>query len=211
MLWIILGVIISYLIGSIPTAYIWGKIFKGIDLRQFGSHNVGATNAFRVLGRGIGIAVLFIDITKGIIPVVIIGDYIISKNMYISNEIIRVVLGIAGVCGHNWTVFLNFKGGKGVAVTFGVLMALAIKYPGLRLIFGYVLGVWVVSFLILRMVSFASLLSSLALPVFMFLFKQRQELTIMSIILSIFIVFRHKSNIKRILTGKESRITFRKT
>jgi len=206
MLWIISGVIISYLIGSVPSAYILGKILKGKDLRQFGSHNVGATNAFRVFGKGIGITVLFIDIIKGITPVVIIGDYLISKNIPISNEIIRVILGVASACGHNWTVFLNFKGGKGVAVTFGVLIGLAIKYPALRIIFGYVLGVWIISFLILRMVSFASILSSLTLPVFMFLFKEKQEFIIMSIILSVFIVLRHQSNIKRILKGQEPRL-----
>lgn len=211
MLWIILASIISYLIGSIPTAYILGKILKGKDLRQFGSHNVGATNAFRVLGRGIGITVLFIDIIKGIIPVVFIGNYLISKNTYLSDEIIIVILGIASFCGHNWTIFLNFKGGKGVAVTFGILIGLGMQYSGLRLIFGAVLGVWILSFLISRMVSLASLLSSLALPVFMFLFKQKQELMMMSIVLSIFIIFRHQSNIKRILTGKESRLTFRRS
>lgn len=206
MLWIILAVTISYLIGSIPTAYILGKILKGKDLRQFGSHNVGATNAFRVLGRGIGITVLFIDIIKGMIPVVLISDYIIAKNIYVSDEIIRVILGIACACGHNWTIFLNFKGGKGVAVTFGVLLGLAIRYSTLRIIFGYVLGVWIITFFILRMVSVASLLSSLALPLFMFWFKQKQEFIILSIILSVFIIFRHKSNIKRILAGKEPRL-----
>jgi glycerol-3-phosphate acyltransferase PlsY len=206
MLWIIIAVVISYLIGSIPTAYILGKVLKGIDLRQFGSHNVGATNAFRVLGKGMGISVLIIDVVKGIIPVVIVADYIIAKNINVSNEMIRIILGLASVSGHNWTIFLNLKGGKGVAVTFGILIGLAIKYAGLGIIFGLVLGVWIISFLITRMVSVASLLSSLALPIFMFLFKQKPELIIMGAILFIFIVFRHRANIKRILEGKETRL-----
>ena len=206
MLWIILGLVVSYLVGSIPTAYILGRLIKHKDLRQFGSHNVGATNAFRVLGKGIGIAVLFIDIIKGIIPVVMISDYIILKNNVPSGEIIRVILGVAGACGHNWTVFLNFKGGKGVAVTFGVLIGLVIKYSSLRMVFVCVLGVWVVSFVISRMVSFASILSSLAFPVCMLLFKQERVFLIMSIVLSVFIIYRHKPNIKRLLAGKEPRL-----
>ena len=206
MLWIILGTITSYLIGALPTAFILGKILKGKDLRQFGSHNVGATNAFRVLGKGIGVSVLLIDIIKGIIPVVFIGDYIIAKSAFLSPELIRNAFGIAATCGHNWTVFLGFKGGKGVAVTCGVLIGLAIKYAGLRSVFIYILGIWVVTFLIFRMVSAASLLSSIALPVFMILLKQGYALIMMSIILLVFIILRHKSNIQRILVGKEPRI-----
>lgn len=205
MLWIILAVIISYLIGSIPSAYILGRLFKGKDLRQFGSHNVGATNAFRVFGKGIGISVLFIDIIKGIIAVVLIGDYIISKDIFISGEIMRIILGVASVCGHNWTIFLNFKGGKGVAVSFGVLIGLAIKYCALRVIFGYILVVWIATFLISRMVSLASLLSSIAFVVCMFLFRQKPEFITMSIILCVFIIFRHRANIKRIIKGEEHR------
>ena len=206
MLWIILGIIISYLIGSMPTAYILGRALKGKDLRQFGSHNVGATNAFRVLGKGIGITVLFIDIIKGIIPTVLISGYIISKNTSLSPEITRVIFGVAAACGHNWTIFLNFKGGKGVAVTFGVLIGLAIKYSALRIIFGYVLLVWILVFLLFRMVSLASVLSSVTLPIFMFLLKQKQEFIILGIVLCVLIIFRHKSNIARIIQGKEKRL-----
>ena len=206
MLWITLGIIISYFIGSIPTAYILGKVLKGMDLRQYGSHNVGATNAFRVFGKGIGITVLIIDMIKGIIPVILIGDYIIAENIPVSAEMLRVFLGIASVCGHNWTVFLNFKGGKGVAVTFGVLIGLAIKYSGLRIIFGCIAGIWILSFLIFRIVSIASLLSSFALPILMFWFKQKQEFIVLSILLCVLIILRHKSNLKRIFTGEERRL-----
>ena len=206
MLWIILGIIISYLIGSMPTAYILGRALKGKDLRQFGSHNVGATNAFRVLGKGIGITVLFIDIIKGIIPTVLISGYIISKNTSLSPEITRVIFGVTAACGHNWTIFLKFKGGKGVAVTFGVLIGLAIKYSALRIIFGYVLLVWIVVFLLFRMVSLASVLSSVTLPIVMLLFKQKKEFIILGIVLCVLIIFRHKSNIKRIFRGEEHRL-----
>lgn len=203
MFWIILGVIISYIIGSIPTAYILGRVFKKKDLRLFGSHNIGATNAFRVFGKGIGISALLIDIVKGFIPVVIIGNYIVSKNMNFSDETIRVLLGLFSAIGHNWTLFLKFKGGKGVAVSLGVLIGLAVAYPTLRIVFGYVLVIWIISFLISKMVSLASLLSGISLPVFMFLFKERKEFIIAGIILSILIILRHRSNIKRILQGKE--------
>ena len=100
------AVIVSYLIGAIPTAYIFGRALKGIDIRQHGSGNVGATNAFRILGKGPGTAVLLLDVLKGAVVTSLVADLFGQ-----TDPLMRVILGIIVVCGHNWTVFLNFKGG----------------------------------------------------------------------------------------------------
>ena len=206
MAWIIITIIGSYLLGSVPTAYIFAKFTKGIDIRKFGSGNVGATNAIRILGKGPGIAVLILDILKGFAAVILLGDLAAAKVAFISDELLRIILGISCICGHNWTIFLRFKGGKGVATTFGVLIALAVKISGFKIILGMTVLTWFVVFLIARIVSLASLLSGLALVLYMVLFKQSRILIVASIILSILIILRHKSNLKRILQGKEPRL-----
>ena len=119
-------IVLSYLVGAIPTAYIFGKVMKGIDIRQHGSGNVGATNAFRVLGKGPGTAVLIIDIIKGVIPVVVVAGFLVPDALG------RIVAAVAAVCGHNWTCFLNFKGGKGIATTLGVLIGLTVALSAAR-------------------------------------------------------------------------------
>jgi glycerol-3-phosphate acyltransferase PlsY len=206
MLWIILGIFISYTIGSIPTAYIFGRIFKGIDIRNFGSGNVGATNAFRVLGRGAALLVLVLDMLKGLVAVTLVADFLISKILFFDSEALRVILGISSILGHNWTIFLRFKGGKGVATTFGALLGLAIKISSLRLIFGFLVFTWLLIFFISRIVSLASVLTSIALPIYMFLFKQSGNLILAGFAIALFIILRHKSNLQRIFQGKEGRL-----
>jgi len=117
-------IIISYLIGSIPTAYIFGRLLKGIDIRKFGSGNVGATNVLRVLGRAPAIIVLLLDIFKGFLAVVFVADFIALGCQSIPPETLRIILGFSCIAGHNWTVFLGLKGGKGVASTLGYCWAL---------------------------------------------------------------------------------------
>jgi glycerol-3-phosphate acyltransferase PlsY len=206
---VLAGIIISYLLGSIPTAYILGRALRGIDIRKFGSGNVGATNAFRVLGPRWGIAVLILDAAKGIIPVTLLANYL---QIYWSNSsiILRIILGLVCICGHNWTLFLRFKGGKGVATTLGVLAGLGIIVVELRLVLLLVILVWLVIFLLFRVVSVASVLSAVSLPVFMFVLKQSKELIILSVILSLLIVIRHKKNLLGILHKKEHPISFKK-
>ncbi len=205
---LIYAIIISYLIGSIPTAYIFGRIVKGVDIRKHGSGNVGATNAFRVLGAGFGITVLLLDALKGAVCVVGLADYALARGFTINPLMLRVVLGLAAVAGHSWTVFLNFKGGKGMATTLGVLVGLSIKFPILRIILLAEIVIWLAVFLSGRIVSLASIISAIAFPVFFIIFKQPPHLILMSFILSLLIVFRHKSNIFRLLRGQESRINF---
>lgn len=201
--WIITGIIISYLIGSIPTAYIFGRVLKGIDIRKFGSGNVGATNALRVLGKKAGIVVLIIDIFKGLLPVYILATLLAPRIYIISDEGFLIILGLSCIIGHNWTIFLNFKGGKGIATTLGVLLALAIKISTLKLIIGLAVISWLIAFLIIGIVSVASVIGSLTLPLYMYFFKQSEILVISSVILCIFVIIRHKSNLKRFFQGKE--------
>jgi len=204
--WIIAGIVISYLIGSIPTAYIFGRLLKGIDIRKFGSGNVGATNALRVLGKPAGIAVLGLDILKGFVAVFFLGNIIVARITGISDITARVLLGFCCICGHNWTIFLRFKGGKGMAATLGVLLGLAVKAAGIRTIFALVILTWLAVFIITRIVSLASILSGIALPAYMFLFKQPRILIYSTVLLSVFIILRHKSNLKRLVQGKEPRL-----
>lgn len=206
MFWIILGIVISYFIGSIPTAYLFGRLLKGIDIRNFGSGNIGATNAFRVLGRSLGVSVLALDILKGFLAVVFLSNMLSSKITVISDEMLLIALGLSCICGHNWTIFLKFKGGKGVATTFGVLLGLSIKIAGLKLIIGLLILTWLLIFIIVRIVSVASLLTAISLPMYTVIFKQSNMLISASILLCFFVVLRHKSNLKRLFAGKEKRV-----
>jgi glycerol-3-phosphate acyltransferase PlsY len=209
MLWTIAALLVSYLLGSIPTAYLFGKM-KGVDIRKVGSGNVGATNAMRALGRGLGITVLLLDIFKGFIAVVVLGDYFGSKPIFWEVQNLRIIIGLCCICGHNWTIFLRFKGGKGIATSFGVLLGLALTLPGLVIIIGILVLSWLIVFLAWRMVSLASIVAGIALPVLVILFRQPVILFIVSLILCAFVVIRHKSNLQRILQGKESRLSFSK-
>lgn len=208
---LLIGIIFSYLLGSIPTAYILGRIFKKVDIRKLGSGNVGATNALRVLGRAPGITVLILDILKGVIAVIIIGDYLATQDSVISPQITRVILGLSAVIGHNWTIFLNFKGGKGVATTAGVIIGLAIRLAGFKFVLAISLIGWLLVLVLSRMVSLASIITALFFPLIMLLFKQPKNLIFVCFIFSVFIILRHRPNIIRIIQGREPRISFKKS
>jgi glycerol-3-phosphate acyltransferase PlsY len=210
MLWITVALITSYLLGSIPTAYLFGRLLKGVDIRKVGSGNIGATNAMRALGKGAGITVLLLDILKGFIVVVFLGDYFCSKPILWQEQNLRIIMGLCSICGHNWTVFLRFKGGKGIATSFGVLLGLALKLPGLGMVIGVLVLTWLIVFTIWRMVSLASIVAGLALPVSILFFKQSAVLVVVSLILCVFVLLRHKANLLRLFQGKEPRLYFRK-
>jgi glycerol-3-phosphate acyltransferase PlsY len=204
--WIILAITISYLIGSIPTAYIFGRLLKGIDIRNFGSGNVGATNAMRVLGKPAGISVLLIDILKGFLVVVGVGAVFAPRISILSPQTLSLILGLAAICGHSWTIFLGFRGGKGVATTFGVLLGLALKIPGLYFVILLLILVWVAVFAVARIISVASVITALALPIFIFYFRPSRALGALSLLLSVIVILRHKSNLKRVFRGEEKRL-----
>lgn len=193
--------IASYLIGSIPTAYIFGRLIKKIDIRQHGSGNVGATNAFRILGKGPGSIVLLIDIFKGAVVTSLVADI-----FGLNDPLMRVILGIVVVCGHNWTVFLNFKGGKGIATSLGVLVGLTIAIASIRPVVLYTFLSWIVTFLVSGFVSLASIISAVILPILALIFPQPFAVVMLSVILCVFVVLRHRPNIARLLQGKESRV-----
>ncbi len=197
------SILVSYLIGSIPTAYIFGRLIKGIDIRQHGSGNVGATNAFRILGKGPGTVVLLIDIFKGAIVTSLVADL-----FGMTDPLARVFLGLVVVCGHNWTVFLNFKGGKGIATSLGVLIGLTIAIGSIRPVVLYTLLTWVVCFVISGYVSLASIIASVVLPILSLAFPQPFAVVFLAIVLCVFVVFRHRPNITRLLEGKESQVRF---
>lgn len=200
---LVLSVLIAYFIGAVPTAYIFGRLLKRIDIREHGSKNVGATNAFRVLGKGPGIAVLVIDILKGVVPTVWV-----ARAFGIHDPMALVLIGLAAVVGHNWTVFLGFKGGKGVATSLGVIIGLAVQIPGVRPVLGLTLAAWLTIFLTFGYVSLASVCAATVFPFFTAAFKAPFPIQVMAILLCIFIVLRHKANIARLAKGKETRVKF---
>ncbi len=202
----ILAIILSYLLGSIPVGLILSRSLKGIDIRRYGSGNFGATNIYRVVGPAAGIAVLILDMLKGIIPVTFFADFVLRNLTEYDPVLVRLILGMASVCGHNWTIFLKFKGGKGVATTAGALLGLSIEMPCLGLIAGFCLGVWVLVLLLSGFVSLASIIAAVSLPVFTLIFNQPFKLIFFSVAVCLFVVYRHKSNIRRLLRGEEKKL-----
>ncbi|MCP9761924.1 glycerol-3-phosphate 1-O-acyltransferase PlsY [Lacihabitans soyangensis] len=188
----------AYLVGSIPTAYWYAKYFHGIDIRQHGSGNVGATNSLRVLGKKAGIIVLIFDLLKGLLPV------LLARYLDFSEEQTFTV-GIVAILGHIWSVFANFKGGKGIATSLGVILAVSPAGAGLSV------AVFVAVVYFTRYVSLASMLAGLTF-VFYYLFFNFDQ-TYMSLIafgLFLLLVFTHRENIKRLAKGTESKISSKK-
>ncbi|MBF0387156.1 MAG: glycerol-3-phosphate 1-O-acyltransferase PlsY [Candidatus Omnitrophica bacterium] len=197
--WFLIAVV-SYLLGSIPTAFIFGKVMKGIDIREHGSGNMGATNAFRVLGKLPGSAVLILDMLKGLIPVVLVAGWL-SPGVEG-----RIVAAVSVVCGHNWTCFLGFKGGKGVATSAGVLIGLTIALPAVRWPVGLCLLSWLGCFLATAYISVSSILAAILLPVFMIAFSAPFAVILLSILFCVLVVVRHQPNIHRLLNGQETKV-----
>ena len=200
----------SYLTGSIPTSIIASKLTKGIDIRNFGSGNAGGTNAIRLLGWKIGIAVILIDIFKGMIATYYIAR-IGHDQLILSDEIISIWAGLMAVIGHIWTIFAGFKGGKGIAVAGGMLFIL---YP---LAFTICLIWFLVVAFITRYVSIASITAALLLPVILILMRIlmgmniSQTLIYFALFIALLIVFTHRANIKRLMQGKENRFAEKKS
>jgi glycerol-3-phosphate acyltransferase PlsY len=186
--------LISYFLGNISFAYILGKIFANKDVREFGSGNAGATNAIRVLGKKIGIMVFIGDVLKGIVAV-ILGRSLGGQNgAYIAGALV--------IIGHNWPVLLNFKGGKGVATTIGVMLFV---HPFLTLI---CVAIGVVIIIFTRTVSLGSIFGMAMAPVVAILFVKPFDLALFlfCIFIATMSIYRHKSNIKRLMEGKENKL-----
>lgn len=183
----------SYLLGSFPTAYVAVKWLKRIDVRTVGSGNVGATNVTRVAGFGAGAAVFLIDLAKGALAVWWLTPWLqLTPAM-------RLSCGLAAILGHNFPVWLGFRGGKGVATTIGVLLA------AMPLVAGVCVAVWAVVYLIFRYVSLASLAAAVALPVAQAITGQGLAERGVGALFALLIIARHHANIRRLLAGTEPR------
>lgn len=190
---------LAYLLGATPTSYVVARTFHGIDLRKHGSGNLGATNAFRVLGWRAAVPVMIVDVAKGWAPAFFFPRWDGADPLEWA-----LAYGAAAVIGHVFSLFVGFRGGKGVATGAGVFMALA---PWAALIS---LIVWGVIVTLTRIVSLASLLAAIVLPLAVFVTGEPPLKIWVSIALALFVLYAHRSNIRRLLRGEESRF-FRKT
>ncbi len=189
----LLIIALSYVIGSIPNGLIVGKLIKGVDIRQFGSKNIGATNMYRVLGPWPAFWVLITDIAKGVA-----GVYI-GKTM-LGTPPAALLGGIAAIAGHNWSLFLGFKGGRGVATALGVI---AVLMPKVTVI---VFLVWAAIVYITRYVSLGSIVAAAIAPPLTWLLADQPEYLYFVIVAAAFVIIRHRPNIERLLKGEELKI-----
>jgi len=180
----------GYLFGSIPTGYLLCKYIRGIDIRLYGSRNIGSTNVKRVCGNKLGRLVLLLDILKAAIPV-FVSKYVTS------GEFVIISTGIAAIAGHNWTVWLKFRGGKGIAATFGTLVA--IHFP----VALTAAAVWYLLERATRYVSVASIVSIGLTPFWMWIWNMPSIYIKMSFIISLLSVITHRANIRRLMEGRE--------
>ena len=197
----LLLIIVAYLIGSIPTAVLVSKYFFGIDIRDYGSGNAGATNTFRILGKGWGTFVMTVDVLKGVIASFL---YLLLP-YYLTNEWERtnfmIGLGLSAVVGHIYPIWANFKGGKGVATLLGMVVAIQ------PLVALCVLGVFSLVLYLTRFVSLSSILASIAFPMFILVvFNEPEPLyRVFAIAVALLVILTHQKNISRLLQGNESK------
>ncbi|WP_455224577.1 glycerol-3-phosphate 1-O-acyltransferase PlsY [Granulicatella sp.] len=192
MLSIVLGATMAYLLGSIPSGLWIGRKFFQIDIRQHGSGNLGATNSFRILGKKAGSIVLLMDLLKGSISVLLL------KQMDL-HGVSPLIIALFAVIGHTYPLFANFKGGKAVATFAGVILA----YQPVLFLIG--LGIFILTLAISKMVSFTSMLT-ISIGVLLSLYFQDMVLTTIALLADIFIIYRHRTNIQRILNGTEAKV-----
>lgn len=183
----------AYLIGAIPTSYLIGRLARGIDLREHGSGNLGATNAFRVLGWRLAVPVLLVDVLKGWLPV-----FVFMRLDGVAAEA-ALAVGAAAIIGHVFSIYVGFKGGKGVATGAGVFLALA----PLAALAGF--AVWVTLVLTTRIVSLASILAAPVVPIVVYLTHGVDAVFWLALAIALFIIYAHRSNIRRLLRGEEHR------
>jgi glycerol-3-phosphate acyltransferase PlsY len=189
----IITIAIAYLMGSIPVGLIISKIKKGIDIREYGSGNIGATNVYRSIGKKEGLMTFAGDMLKGVMAV-LTAYFVLGEEIWIG------ISGLSAVIGHMYPIFAKFRGGKGVATGVGVficMMPLATLSS---------MAIWIICCAIWRYVSLASMVAALSLPIIGGLYDQPKFYIISSTILAILVVYRHKDNIKRLLDGNEGKI-----
>jgi len=192
---IILFFVGAYLVGSIPSSYLIVKLLKGIDIREHGSGNPGATNVFRVAGAIPGIITFVMDLVKGLLPVLVANGHFGEDRL-----LLAIATGLCAMSGHMWTIFLGFKGGKGVATGTGVFAAL-LPVPTVC-----AFAVFSLVLLFTRYVSLGSISAALSLPLFSYFRGEQKILTFSAVLVAVLIIYKHRSNIMNLLAGKENKI-----
>jgi acyl phosphate:glycerol-3-phosphate acyltransferase len=187
-------VIVAYLLGSIPSSYIVGRVTRGIDLREHGSGNLGATNTFRVLGPRLAAPVMVADMGKGFLPTALFPQLDGTGQWGWA-----LAYGAAAIVGHVFSIYMRFRGGKGVATATGVFLALS------PVAMAIAIGGWLVVLRVSRMVSLASIVAAAILVVALVLTEDRSEVLTLGILVATFVVYAHRSNVGRILRGEEHR------
>jgi len=186
-------IIAAYFIGAIPCGYLLGRWGKGIDIRRYGSGNIGTTNAFRILGPKWGMAVFLGDFIKGVLAVLL-------AKWLMEGLTVQILSGLAVIAGHNWSIFLGFRGGRGVATSGGVILALA---PSATLVLAII---WALAMLITRYVSVGSMAAAVAAPVVMGWFGHSWGLALFGLLAGAFVFYRHLPNLQRLRKGQEPRV-----
>lgn len=196
----------SYLAGSLPTSIIVGKILRGFDfdIRREGSGNAGGSNVFRVLGWKPGVAVMVIDVGKGMVATLLIAQWRPFGPVFASITVVQILAGLGAVCGHIWTVFAGFRGGKGVGTAGGMIIAL---YPIAALI---CFVIFLVVVLLTRYASLGSLVAAVSLPLVLVILPapvraDAEVLLFFSVLVCALIFYTHRANIRRLLNGTENR------
>jgi glycerol-3-phosphate acyltransferase PlsY len=190
----ILAVLLSYLIGAVPFGLFFGKFFSNVDVRSVGSGNIGATNVLRAAGKKAAVMTLLADCLKGCLPV-------LAVKFIFNDDIITGLSGAAAILGHNYPIYLAFKGGKGVATSFGVVLAVV---PWIGVI---CLVIWLAAARIWRYSSLAALIAFALFPIFTFSdYPESRPLGLLSLFVFGMIYYRHRENIKRLLAGTEPKI-----
>lgn len=184
-------IVLAYLLGSIPSGLIMGKVFHGIDIREHGSGNLGATNAFRTLGIKAGIVVTFADILKGTLATALPG--------LLQSDIHPLIVGVAAVIGHMFPIFASFKGGKAVATSAGVLLCYS------WIMFAVLIGVFVICLFTTKYVSVSSIIAGIIAFIYALISRDIPLIIVITILVS-FVIYRHRANIKRIMNGTEPKI-----
>ena len=204
---VVLAVVAAYLLGSIPTGYLVARA-RGVDIRSVGSGNIGATNVFRALGRSAGVLVLAVDLLKGLLAATLLvaGITHLYPSSYRGNpqavEWLAIVTGVCAVLGHNYTCWLRFQGGKGIATSAGVLLALVPAGLGISA------GVWGLVIALTRYVSLASITAAVSLPVTVWITGGSPTMLLVTGTLTVLALYKHRSNIRRLLNGTEHRIGY---
>ena len=187
-----LVIIISYLVGSIPFGLIIGKLWANIDVREYGSGNIGTSNVLRTVGPWAAITVFALDVAK--------GSFAVYLGTLAGGDYVRILAGVAAIAGHNWPIYLKFKGGKGIATSLGVVITLT---PVVALM---LLGLWIIIVGITRYISLASLAVAFLFPIFLIAFSDPWTYVFAGVLISAFAIHRHRDNIKRLLGGTEHKI-----